>query len=468
MFSFLLQRSDKITRKKIITLAIPIMINGIVQQVQILTDCAFLGHINSDFFSAVGNVFFPFFLCMGQLWVLPTGTTVLIAQSIGAGKTQNGRSIAESSLKFNSLISVLFFLIWFLFSQPILLAIGVKEPILSPALDYVNILCFLFLTMGIDVTASGIMHGVGISKPLMHIGIMRSLLNIILDWIMIYGKFGFPAMGIKGAALATVISNLAGIPVILFIVFKAGHLPFKLCFRSTFFASWKNYLPALKLSLPSSGEELLWHGGNLILVWMLNTIGKQAAGIYSLIMQIESTPVFLYIGIAKAAQTLVGNRTGEGNNTLAIQDGLQCLRYTLYLCLAFVILFIFTPAPILRIFTRDTDLINTVVPFLMIAGIYLLPKAVNITIGHGIRGYGDTRWMLFTQIFGFVFITSAAAFIMFRLKSGILGLFIAIGLDESIRAIVNFTRFFKGHKGKRPFSIDDSQIECPALTSKVP
>ncbi len=464
MNSIFLQRSDKKTRKKIITLAIPIMINGIVQQLQILTDCAFLGHINSDFFSAVGNVFFPFFLCMGQLWVLPTGTTILIAQSIGAGKTQNGRPVAEASFKFNTLISIFFFLLWFLFSKPILLAMGVKEPILTPALDYVNILSFLLLTMGIDVTASGVMHGVGISKPLMHIGIVRSLLNIILDWIMIYGKFGFPAMGIKGAALATVISNLVGIPVILFIVFKAGHLPFKLSFRGTLCAPWKNYFPALKLSLPAAGEDLLWHGGNLILVRMLNVIGSHGAGIFTLIMQIESTPVFLYIGIAKAAQTLVGNRTGEGNVPLAIRDGLQCLRYTLYLCLFFVVLLLVSPFPILRIFTSDTQLINTSVPFLMIAGAYLLPKAVNITIGHGIRGYGDTRWMLYTQIFGFLYIITAAAFTIFSLKLGVLGLFIAIGSDELIRGIINFVRFLQGPRQTKLYLVDDDQNECTVLT----
>lgn len=456
MNSVLFQRSDKLTRKKIITLAIPIMINGIVQQFQILTDSAFLGHLDSNFFAAVGNVFFPFFLCMGQLWAIPTGATILIAQSVGAGNPQKGKSIAEASFKFNTLISVAFFLIWFFLPKPILIAMGVQEPILSPALTYVQILSFLLITMGIDVTACAVMNGVGISKPLMYIGIIRSVLNILLDWIMIYGKFGFPAMGIGGAALATVLSNLVGIPVILYIVFKAGHLPFKLSFRATLNAPWKNFLPSIKLGLPSAGEDLLWHSANLVLVRMLNTIGFAGAGIYTIIMQIESTPVFLYIGIAKAAQTLVGNRTGERNIPLAIRDGLQCLRYTLYLSFLFVLLFLIFPVPILHLFTEDTLLVNTSAPFLMIAGLYLLPKSINITIGHGIRGYGDTRWMLYTQIFGFAFIISTAAFTIFNLKLGILGLFLAIASDETIRGIINFCRFIRGERGKGHCTLQNS------------
>lgn len=444
----LFQRSDKFTRKKIVTLAIPIMINGIVQQVQMLTDCAFLGHLNSVFFAAVGNVMFPFFLCLGLLNALPTGATILIAQAIGAGKPEYGQKISEASFKYNNIISAAFFLIWFFFSKQILLVMGVNEPILSPALDYVQILSFLLLTIGVDITASGVMNGVGISKPLMYIGIVRSLLNIVLDWLMIYGKLGFPAMGIKGAALATVISNLVGIPIVLYIVFRAGHIPFKMSFRSTLTSPWKNYLPAIKLGLPSAAEDFLWNSSNLVLVRMLNTIGAAGTGIYTIVMQIESTPVFLYMGVAKAAQTLVGNRTGERNIPLAVRDGMQCLRYTIYLSLLFVLIFLSIPGPVLKVFTKDMSLINTAAPFLMIAGVYLLPKSVNITIGHGIRGYGDTRWMFYTQIFGSLFIISTAAVAIFYFKLGILGVFLAIGLDESIRGVINFLRFFKGERGK--------------------
>ena len=84
----------------------------------------------------------------------------------------------------------------------------------------------------------------------------------------------------------------------------------------------------------------------------------------------------------------------------------------------------------------------------MIAGLYLLPKAVNITIGHGIRGYGDTRWMFYTQIFGTVFVSCAAAVMIFGFKLGVLGLFFAVGLDETIRAVINFVRFVKGERGE--------------------
>jgi putative MATE family efflux protein len=316
--------------------------------------------------------------------------------------------------------------------------------------------------MGVECTAASEMHGVGISKPLMYIGIIRSLLNVLLDWIMIYGKFGCPALGIQGAALATVISNFVGFPVVLYIVFKAGHLPFRLSFRGTLRAPWKNYLPVIKLGLPSAGEEVLWNSGNLVLVRMLNSLGMGGAGIYTLIMQIESTPVLLYMGISKAAQTVVGNRTGERNIPLAIRDGMQCMRYTLYVSFTFVLIFLLFPTQVLKIFTTDASIIQTAAPFLMIAALYLLPKAVNITIGHGIRGFGDTRWMLYTQIFGTVYIITCATAMIYGFKLGVLGIFVAMGTDETIRAIINFIRFTKGERGKGHFQRDDqtqSQLE---------
>jgi putative MATE family efflux protein len=281
---------------------------------------------------------------------------------------------------------------------------------------------------------------------------LRSLLNIFLDWLLIFGKFGVPALGIKGAALATVISDFIGIPILFIIILRLNNKPFKIDLLSIFLSKWKHYKTVIKIGLPSGLEDVIWSLGNLIIVLFLNKLGKIETGIYNLIMRIELTPYFIYIGFAKAAQTLVGNRIGEKNIKGAIEDGLSCLKYTLYVGIFFLIVFLFLPERVLALFTPETDYVKIVIPFLMLAAAYLIPKAINITVGHSIRGYGDTRWMLYTQIFGTIFLVSLSYFFIFIMNTGIYGFFYALIFDETIRATINIIRFLRGENWSSAFN----------------
>ena len=110
--------------------------------------------------------------------------------------------------------------------------------------------------------------------------------------------------------------------------------------------------------------------------------------------------------------------------------------FTLVLCLLF-------PHQVLGWFTKDANIIQTSSIYLALVGINLFSKSLNIIIGNGIRGYGDTRWMFFTQIFGTVFVVSMALLFVIGLHLGIVGVFLAVLADEFVRGIINSIRFFK-------------------------
>jgi MATE family multidrug resistance protein len=90
------------------------------------------------------------------------------------------------------------------------------------------------------------------------------------------------------------------------------------------------------------------------------------------------------------------------------------------------------------------QLIEKAAPFLVITAFTMIPRAINIISGHGIRGYGDTLWMLITQIFGIVFIISLSYILMFPAGLGMYGLFIGMFSDESVRCVINTIRFYRG------------------------
>ena len=102
-----------------------------------------------------------------------------------------------------------------------------------------------------------------------------------------------------------------------------------------------------------------------------------------------------------------------------------------------------SPKQILSWFTTDSEIINSSALFLILVGCNLFSKSANVIVGNGIRGYGDTRWMFFTQIIGTVGIISVASIFILGFKWGMIGVFVAVLFDEFFRGVINTVRFMK-------------------------
>lgn len=440
--------------RQMFRIALPIALSGIIMQVQMLIDTAFLARYTtsvngsvlsgSDILSAVGNVFFPYMVTISFIWAMGTGVVVLVSQHLGANKPDEARTVGNVALKYNTLLSWVGFAFWFFFAKKVFTLMGVQEPILTLSLQYIGFVSIELLYMGASTSVNAIFQGTGNTQPEMYTGIFRSLLHIVLDYILIFGHFGFPEMGVAGAGLASTTSGFFATLIMIFIFTKTKNLPFKVNLKSILLAPIKPYIKLLKVALPASLEEMLWNFGNLVLAYFLNLLSPDAVGIYRLVYQIEITPIFFYQGLARAVTTLVGQRTGARDLPGARESGLIGTFYTVSFCVLFTISFVLIPKLILSVFTPDVKLIDEAAPLLIITAFTMMPRAVNIISGNGIRGYGDTVWMLATQIFGMFFLLSLSYLLMFPVGFGIYGLFIGMFSDETVRGIINTVRFYKG------------------------
>ncbi|MBA4384486.1 MAG: hypothetical protein C0410_07095 [Anaerolinea sp.] len=440
--------------KQMFRIALPIALSGIIMQVQMLIDTAFLARytttINgtaltgSDILSAVGNVFFPYMVTISFIWALGTGVVVLVSQHLGANKPDEARTVGNVALKYNTVLSWVGFAFWFFFAKKVFTLMGVQEPILTLSLQYITFVSIELLYMGASTSVNAIFQGTGNTQPEMFAGIFRSILHIVLDYIFIFGHFGFPEMGVAGAGIASTTSGFISTMIMILIFTKSKTMPFTVSLKAIFLAPIKPYIKLLKTALPASLEEMLWNFGNLVLAYFLNLLSAEAVGIYRLVYQIEITPCFFYIGIARAVTTLVGQRTGARDLVAARESGLIGTFYSICSCILFTASFIVIPKLILSIFTPDIHLINEATPLLIITAFTMMPRAVNIISGNGIRGYGDTMWMLVTQIFGIVFLLTLSYILMFPVGLGIYGLFIGMFSDEALRCIINTIRFYRG------------------------
>lgn len=437
---------DKIEKKQIFLIAIPLVMQQLFYQIVIYVDRAILGHINSEYFSAIGNATAPFYTVTAIIGAVCGATTIFISQTLGAKKNNDAKKYAEASFIGNSILPLLFFLLFFFFSRYIFKIMGVKSPILEYSESYMKIISLSLLFFGFETSAQSIMQGLGVTKIIMISGIIKNILNIIFDCIFIFGLFGLPKMGINGAAYGTLFASICAAPIIIIYVMHSSKIPFKIELKNVLRFKWNDYKGMIKVGLPSGIESSLWNIGNLIVMSFLNKIDIMAAGVYALIFSFEILPNIIYMGFARAGLTLVGHKTGEKDYINAKQVGFKCMRISLTICTVISLSFIIFGNSLLKIFTDDNDMVVTCLKYIPIICITMFPRSINNVIGLGIQGMGDTKWMLYGQIIGTIFVVVVSYLLIFTFNFGLMGLFITFLLDETLRSIINLLRFWKGRE----------------------
>jgi putative MATE family efflux protein len=438
---------------QLLVLATPIIAQNLVQYIQLQVDMSMLGRYNIHFLAAVGNVIFPYTFLYSFLSAISTGATILIAYAIGSGTLKRAKRYSEVSFFYNILFSIPMFLILFLGSDSIMHIMGASAEVAAQGSVFMKNLSFSFIAFGIELSIVAILQGMGRTHAIMYAAILRTIVNIVLDWVLIYGRLGFPEMGIQGAALATTIANFSA--ALFFIIYYqiSKKLSYKPGLKGIFKPRWSIQKHSIVVGLPYGLEAMLWCFGQLVLIRLVNMIDPYAAGSFILINRIQAVAFFFYIGLARGTLTMVGQKMGAGNTKEALHIGLISLRLAMLICIIAATIFVSIPKQILSVFTTDSSVIQELYPYIYLIALTIFPVSVNVVIGNAIRGMKDTKWMFYTQIFGTLFTISMSAVLLFVFHFKLVGIFITILADETIRAALNYWRFSKV-KSLKPGSIE--------------
>ncbi len=423
--------------KRILMIAVPIMLSNLISQLQMLIDKIFIGRLSIESMSAVGNASTPMWTTMSVMFSLTTGATILVSQAYGANDREKARKILSSLFKFNNFLGIIFFIFWCFFSRNAFILMGVDKSIIDLSVDYAVFFSPIFIMNGVGASVSCMLQVSQKTKIMIAYGVSRSLMNVFLDYCMIFGNFGFPAMGVKGAALATTIAELSGDIIVLVYVLKSEELILRPSFADILSSGIKPYISTVRFGVPAALEDFAWNLGNLYLIVMLNRVSVAAAGIHSIIFGVELIAVVLIGSIGTATLTLSGYETGK-KNLKGVRDVVFCSSVLCCIISAFnLILFMIFPGQILGLFTKDQAVLLAAPVYLLIVGIDLFPKSGNIIFGSGIRGYGNPLWMMKTQLLGTFFVIVASSVMVMVFHMGIKELFGLVVADETLRFILN-------------------------------
>ena len=370
------------------------------------------------------------------------GAAILIAQNLGANKPKTAGNIAMMSISLNLLFSLILSAALFVWAIPILNLMDLPNEIMGEATTYIQIVGGLIFVQALIMTTGAILRSYGFTKDTMTVTIGMNILNVVGNFFVIFGPFGFPVLGVAGVAYSTAISRLLGFIALIFLLVKRsqGQLNYKCLFHYR----KKHLKKILQIGVPSAGEQLSYNASQMVITYFVAQLGTIAITTKVYAQNIMMFIFLFSIAIGQGTQILIGHMIGAGERREAYVRGLKSLRISLIVSLGMAgLVFIFSK-PLLGIFTNDVSIIK-LGSLLLFMTIILEPgRAFNLVMINSLRAAGDVKFPVYIGIIVMwgVGVTTAWFFAIY-LGLGLTGIWISFICDEWLRGIFMLRRWKK-------------------------
>ncbi len=376
------------------SLAVPVVLSSFLQRSVGIVDIFLVGGLGASAIAAVGIAQIMVFVVMSLSWGINTGATVLVSQLWGAGRREESAQAAYQAMLLAILAAVCIMVAGNLFGWKMAALLGANQEVQQILYDYTRIIftCILF-TISINVL-SGIMHGTGDTRTPLYATLIVNILHVVVAYPLIYGKWGCPALGVKGAAIAVAISESMG-AIFLFVrslvrkyIVMSKHLDLRFTSRM------------IRLGWPIFVDRLLQNAGSMVFAKVILLYGTAVYAAHQVGLAIEAISFMPGYGIAVAAATMVGQNLGAGRPEDARLSAYEANRLAVILMAGMGFVFFFFPYVLLRLFTNDPEVIRYGILYMKIVAFAQVPLAVTMVLTGSLRGAGDTGFIMFATMAG--------------------------------------------------------------------
>ncbi|HDI3439623.1 TPA: MATE family efflux transporter [Listeria monocytogenes] len=430
-----MERKEK--TKRILNLAIPATIENILQTLVGFIDTLMISRLGLIAVTAIGISNNIFSVYLAVIIALGVAASSLISRSLGAGKSEKTKTIAVQSTALSVLIGVILGLVTILFGEQVLGIMGAESDVIGQALPYFYIVGAATIFISLLTVFGSILRSTGDTKTPMLVNTTVNILNIVLDYILIFGLGPIPALGIVGTAIGTVVARLVG-SILMFAKIQQTELAFK--FNDMFNRS--NYKELIELSIPAVLERLVMRVGQVVYLGLIVSIGVKTYAAHIIAGNIESFTYMPGYGLAAAASILVGNSIGAGNKVEAYEFGKLSMKIgSFIMAIGGVFLFIGSPW-FATWFTNDSEAIGKIITALRIDAFAQIPLAISLVAAGALQGAGDTKSPLYSTAIGMWGIRVIGVYILgVRMGMDITGVWLSILIDLTIRSIFLTIKF---------------------------
>jgi MATE family multidrug resistance protein len=402
-----------------------------------VVDTLMVGRLAPEAIGAVGLGGIIFFTVavfgMGVLLGLDT----FVSQAFGAGNLDECHRWLRAGVHLSILLSPLVMLVTFGLLQA-LPFLGLHPQVRALTIPYVAVLVWSTLPLLLYASFRRYLQALGLVRPVMLTLIAANLVNAAFNWLLIFGRWGFPALGVAGSAWSTVIARVAMAAVLFGIILRHERVDqFGLGDISFLEFEWDRIGRLVKLGTPAALQITAEVGVFGAVAALAGRIDPIALAAHQVALNIASVTFMVPLGLASAGAVRVGHAVGRRDATGANRAGWSAIALGAGFMTVSAIVFVVAPGWLVRFFTSDAAVIATGVTLLRVAAAFQLFDGVQGVTTGALRGLGDTRTAMAANLVGHWLIgLPFAAFVAFRLGYGVVGLWVGLSLGLTLVAIV--------------------------------
>lgn len=440
---------DIIVKKELQKVTWPLFVETALFSLLGSIDTIMLGRYSDNAVAAVGVANQIIWMLNLLFGIITAGTSILIAQYLGAKSDKKTLiQVAGISIGFNFIIGIAVSILMFLTGSYIMKVLNSPPELIGLGVKYLDIVGgFLFL-QAIIMTFTAILRAHSLTKLCMNVTIIMNIVNILLNYLLIFGKLGFPTMGVAGAAIATVISKGVGVVIL-------GKSTFDLLFKKISLDIIKPFpkehlLNILKIGIPSASEHISYNLSQIVITSFINLIGTSSMAARSYISIIVCFSSTFAGAIGQGVSILIGKFIGNNEEESAYKLCIYTVKKAVLVAVVMSILIAIVGRGIVGVLTTNEEIIS-IAGIIFLIEIILEPgRCVNLVGINGLRAAGDVKFPVYIGIFSMWSFGVGLAYLLgIKLGLGLVGAWIGFTVDECFRAILVLMRWKRGNwKGK--------------------
>jgi len=428
--------------RNLLKLAVPMILGNVMYTLFSVVDMIFVGRLGPEAIAAISLSGTVLFIIMAATTGISVGTTAMVSRAIGAKDRLQADTVAAQSVMLGIMVSALLAVLGILSSEQLLTLIGARGETLALAEGYLNIMFVGIVTVILLYLVMGIMQGAGDARTPMIIVSLSNALNLVLDPLLIFGLFGFPRLGVEGAAIATVLSSGVFLLVGLYILVSA-----RTCVGIRL-KGLKVELSIMRkmvgIGIPASFNLIIRSGAGMLFMIIVAMYGTVAIATYGIAMRIDSIVLMPIYSIAMASSALVGQNLGAKSPERAEATAMSAAKICTLLTGGFGVLFFIVAPQIVSVFTDSSEVIvmgASCVRVLVLSYVFI---GYGMVLAMSLNGAGDTAPPLVGTVVSLIVFQLPLAFVLPKLVLGVNGLWLSIVIGAIVSSTIMLYVFKRG------------------------
>ncbi len=437
--------TDREIIRNTLSVAWPSVLESFFVNLAGMVDTIMVGSMGSFAIAAVGLTIQPKMLGLALFLSLNVAVSAIVARRKGAGDRESANRVVRMCLLITLGLTAIVSAVFVTFASPIVKLVGSQPDTHEYAVEYLRIImgCQIFNTVSLVLNAA--QRGAGNTRIAMITNLISNVVNMVFNYLLIGGNFGFPKLGVRGAAIATVLGTVCACALSIASVLRKDSFINLRCV--------KGWIPE-KQSVGSIGnvwssslvEQVCLRIGFLLFSMTVARLGTTELAAHQIGSNMMSMSFSFGDGLSVAAITLIGQSLGRQRQDLAKVYGSVCQRLGFLCACVMGVIYFFFGKEIFLLYSNDPVILDYGAMIMRILSVVLFMQIEQVVQFGCLRGAGDTRFTALVSFISVTFIRPGASWLLcYPIGLGLMGAWLGTACDQLVRFLLTFIRFRKGH-----------------------